>query len=255
MPFKYLLTHQSFVSVAEMDCAVAAQLTRHTLSKSERTILLRIAQSALNYPGAAHLKAATIAKAVHVSTKTVYRAVKRMQALNIIRVIPATKLNGIKGANIYQIVPSEMSERALCDAPYEDLYEQPLSEKQTISFHLLQTSKLNKIYKDIQYMNDYQQQLYALLMSLPMKEELKDALYATILSTPITNHREFTIARDTLMRILLDIDSGKLTVRTTIRAVFRGAYNIAIVRPAIKNHPKPLCKRPVPFYDWLTIRA
>ncbi|MER2190674.1 MAG: hypothetical protein ABS951_06900 [Solibacillus sp.] len=54
-------------------------------------------------------------------------------------------------------------------------------------------------------------------MSLPLKYELKDALYAAILSTPLTTIQEFTIARDTLMRILLDIEAGTLTVRSTVR--------------------------------------
>ncbi|MER2107402.1 MAG: helix-turn-helix domain-containing protein [Solibacillus sp.] len=105
MPFHYLRNHQTFLSITNMDKAVAEHLARHDLTKSERAILLRIAQSALKYPGAAHLKAATIASSTEVSTKTVYRAVKRLQALGILRIIAGTKLNGIKGANMYQIVP------------------------------------------------------------------------------------------------------------------------------------------------------
>lgn len=259
MPFDYLHNYETFSSVAAMDEAVATQLAQHTLTKSERAILLRIAQSALQYPGAAHLKAATIAKSVDVSTKTVYRAVKKLQALGILRIIAGTKLNGIKGANIYQIlhVPSEMSERVITDKSHNDADELALSEKQTISFNLLKTSTIKEVYKDIRYMNDHQQQLYDLFTSIPMNDELKDALYAAILSTPITSRHEFITAKDTLMRLLLDIQNGTLTIRSTVRAVFKGAYDKAISRSIPKKQPIHVQapQRPVPFYDWLTIRA
>ncbi|MER2107401.1 MAG: hypothetical protein ABS949_10730 [Solibacillus sp.] len=104
-------------------------------------------------------------------------------------------------------------------------------------------------------MNDYQLTLYELMISLPLKDELKDALYAAILSTPITTIQEFTITRDTLMRILLDIEAGTLTVRSTVRAVFKGAYEKARARPKIDKPVVTKHARPVPFYDWLTIRA
>lgn len=97
--------------------------------------------------------------------------------------------------------------------------------------------------------------LYELMISLPLKDALKDALYAAILSTPMTTIQEFTLAWDTLMRIILDLDADTFTVRSTVRAVFKGAYEKASARPKIDKPPTTTHTRPVPFYDWLTIRA
>ena len=42
---------------------------------------------AVKYPGVAHLKAATIAKAIGISEKTVRRALNRLQSLVIIETV------------------------------------------------------------------------------------------------------------------------------------------------------------------------
>ena len=67
---------------------------------------------------------------------------------------------------------------------------------------------------------------------------------------------KFTIARDAMLRILHDVQDVKLTIKTTLRAVYKGAYDKAIARPKLRD-VEPLQirrKRPVPFYDWLTVR-
>lgn len=258
MYFDYLQGYQTFETIAEMDEAVATHLAQHVLTKSERTIVLRIAQSALKYPGAANLKAATIAQCVRVSTKTVYRAVKRLMARGILRVVARTKMNGIKGANMYQLqhVPSTMSERVPAEEVCEDAVEAPSLEKQTSSFNLLKTSTLTEIYNNTRTeMNDWQKQLYMLMMSLPLDDGLKDGLRTAILATPLQTIREFTVARDALMRIVQDIESGVLTIQATLRAVYKGAYDKAIGRTKlIQKQPQPESQRPVPFYNWLVIR-
>lgn len=134
MVFEYLKNYQTFNTVADMDVAVAAHLAMHDLTESERHIILRIAQSALAYPGTAHLKAKTIADHVGISTKTVYRAVKRASQLGILRIVASTKLNGIKGANIYQIlhVSSEMSERVPTEEVHETRDSETICENQAI---------------------------------------------------------------------------------------------------------------------------
>lgn len=258
MVFDYLKTYETFNTVAEMDEAVAQHLAANDLTESERNVIVRIAQSALAYPGAAHLKAKTIADSVGISTKTVYRSVKKASELGILRVVASTKLNGIKGANIYQIlhVPSEMSERVPTEETHEIEESGNFLEQQTISFNLFKTSSLNEIYKYIVgQMNEWQKTLYEFMTSLPMKEDLKEGLRAAILATPIQNRQEFTIAKDTMWRIIQDIHEGKLTIRTTLRAIYKGAYDKAIARP-VKREVKEQKQstRPVPFYDWLTER-
>ena len=94
-------------------------------------------------------------------------------------------------------------------------------------------------------------------MSLPLKDDLKDGLRSAILATPIENMRGFTIARDAMMRIIHDIYDGKLTIRTTLRAVYKGAYDKAMARPVlveVKEAEPKKSERPVPFYDWLAVR-
>ncbi|MGN7477771.1 helix-turn-helix domain-containing protein [Solibacillus silvestris] len=259
MVFEYLKTYQTFTTVAEMDEAVAHHLAENNLTESERNVILRIAQSALAYPGAAHLKAKTIADSLGISTKTVYRAVKKAAQLGILCAVASTKLNGIKGANIYQIlhVPSEMSERVQTEEAHDLADSGDFPEKQTVSFNLFQTSSLTEIYNNtIAQMNEWQKILYEFLMSLPLKDELKDGLRAAILATPMQNMREFTVAKDAIWKIIHDIHDGKLTIQTTLRAVYKGAYEKAVARPVLQAaKKKPVqSSRPVPFYDWLTVR-
>ena len=259
MVFNYLKDYQTFYTVAEMDAAVAIHLEQHDLTEGERQVVLRIAQSALAYPGAAHLKAKTIADSIGMSTKTVYRAVKKLGELGILRIVASTKLNGIKGANIYQIlhVPSKLSERVPAEETHEIKDCEDVLDNQTISFNLFKTSSLYEIYNNrLAQMNDWQKTLYEFLQDFPMKDELREGLQKAILATPIQNMREFTIARDAMLRILHDVQDRKLTIQTTLRAVYKGAYDKAIVRLKVKDvEPQHLSsKRPVPFYDWLTMR-
>lgn len=60
--FEYLKTYQQFQSVEEMNEHVQFHLERDVLTVAQRKVLITIAQHALTYPGAAHLKADTIAK-------------------------------------------------------------------------------------------------------------------------------------------------------------------------------------------------
>ena len=260
MIFEYLKPYQTFNTIAEMDEAVAHHLAKHDLTESERNVILRIARSALAYPGVAHLKAKTIADSIGISTKTVYRAVKKAAELGILCVVASTKLNGIKGANIYQIlhVPSKMSERVPTEEVHEINASEEISSNQTNSFNLFKTSSLTELYNNtLALLNDWQKPLYELLMSLPLNDELKDGLRSAILATPIENMRGFTIARDTMMRIIHDIHDGKLTIRTTLRAIYKGAYEKAMARPVlaqVKEEQPQQSTRPVPFYDWLAVR-
>ena len=105
--FAYLKHYQSFQTVEDMDLAVKNHVYDNVnkLTLSERRVLYTLSRHALRYTGACHIKAATIAKELGVSDKTVYRALKKLADLHVITKHEFKKANGIKGASIYQIRP------------------------------------------------------------------------------------------------------------------------------------------------------
>lgn len=96
--------------------------------------------------------------------------------------------------------------------------------------------------------------------SLPLRDELKDQLQKCILATKINDVRDFVNAKDVLADIIRDITNGTLTVASTLRAVFVGAFNKAVGRSKVKPNKSSSIektaerKRPVPFYNWLKER-
>ena len=150
MAFEYLKEYTTFNSVEEMDQHVEKHIQEHyyNLTKSERAIVFKIAAHALQHPGVCHLKAETIAAALEISTKTVYRAIKKLESLGIIRKVNYTRVKGGQGANIYVILPfelnvsSEMSERGNVDKANDDnISEQNFENQPLNSFNLLNNSK------------------------------------------------------------------------------------------------------------------
>ncbi|WP_081977859.1 helix-turn-helix domain-containing protein [Lysinibacillus odysseyi] len=139
--FDYLEQYSTFETVAAMDVAVEQHIQQHyfDLTESERAIVFMLASRSLLHPGASHLKAETIADQVGVSTKTVYRSIKKLAELGIIEKVPGTKLNGIKGASIYRIlpyVPSGVSQRVTAHKASSSKDQAPKSENQpSISFN------------------------------------------------------------------------------------------------------------------------
>lgn len=278
MVFEYLAAHKTFESVADMDKSVEDHIAAHyyELTDSERAIVFKLASRSLAYPGASHLKAETIADQVEVSTKTVYRSIKKLVELGIIEKVASTKLNGIKGASIYKIlpynVPSEVSQRVIEDEASNDVSCPPQSENQSLeSFNLLSSKQASNIIsvseelalqaeKKKEYMNEWQVMLFDFMHSLPMKDELKDDLHKVVLASEMNDARDFVRAKDVLLNIVRDINVGILTVTTTLRAVYRGAHskisayrdnrkvNISTVEDKAPNVPS------VPFYNWLEQR-
>ncbi|MED4554500.1 helix-turn-helix domain-containing protein [Lysinibacillus capsici] len=277
MAFEYLSTYKTFESVADMDTAVENHMAAnyYDLTESERAIVFKLASHALEHPGACHLKAATIAAALEISTKTVYRSVKKLEELGIIEKVPGTKLNGIKGASIYRIlpyVPSSVSQRETADESSNDAVCPPqLQDLPSSSFNLLSSKQANNIMilsnelalqaeKKKEYMNEYQVMLYDFMHSLPLQDELKDQLYKCILATKMNNVRDFVNAKDVLANIIRDIANGTLTIASTLRAVFVGAFNKAVGRSKVNPYKSSSIEetigreRPVPFYNWLNER-
>ena len=266
--FDYLKQFLVFGKVEEMDEHVAKHVARHgaVLTEMELQVVHKIASHALAYPGAAHLKAETIAKGLKISTKTVYRAVRKLSELEVVERVPTKKLNGIKGANIYRIlpfVPSNMSERDQAGATEAGADSGACSEEQSsLSFNLLKTSFLTNIYMELQdvmenriaYMNDLQRMLYNLLMEMPIQDELKDGLHQAILATDMPDVKTFVRTRDALLGIIGDVQAGRLTINTTLRAVLKGAYEKREHQEAKEQRIAEMRQPRVEFYDWLTER-
>lgn len=148
MAFEYLAQYTTFTSVEEMDQHVEKHIQAHyyDLTKSERAIVFKIAAHALQYPGACHLKAQTIADSLEISTKTVYRAIKKLESLNIIHKVTTVRGKGGQGANIYIILPfnvlPKMSEQEIADNTNNYNVSGQNSENQPLhSFNLLNNSK------------------------------------------------------------------------------------------------------------------
>jgi len=147
--FEYLAQYTTFNSVADMDKSVEDHMAVHyyELTESERAIVFNLASHSLEYPGVCHLKASTIAGALEISTKTVYRSIKKLAELGIIEKVPGTKLNGIKGASIYRILPyfpSSVSQRETVDEASNDVVCRPQFENQALnSFNLLSSKQEN----------------------------------------------------------------------------------------------------------------
>lgn len=285
MAFEYLEQYSTFSSVEEMDQHVEQHIQQHyfNLTESERAIVFTLASRSLLYPGASHLKAETIATTLEISTKTFYRSVKKLNELGIIEKVPGTKLNGIKGASIYQIlpyvpivpinVPTEVSEREITRAISNDAVCERKSENQSFnSFNLLSSkqAKYNltnldnelalQAEKKKEYMNEWQTMLYDFMHSMPFTDQLKDELHKLVLASQVDSVQSFHRAKEVIFNIARDITDGTLTVSKTLRAVFVGAYKKHTERlnkktcktstPVAEEHSE----RPVPFYDWLNER-
>jgi len=156
MAFEYLAAYTTFESVADMDQHVEEHIQQHyyELTESERAIVYKLASHSLNYPGVCHLKASTIAEILEISTKTVYRAISKLESLGIIKKQLTTKEKGGRSANIYIILPVQSES---CESQYEPFEVVPLQEV------------YNQVHADREackeFMNEYQVMLYDFMHS------------------------------------------------------------------------------------------
>lgn len=255
MAFEYLAQYTTFESVADMDTAVENHMATHyyDLTESERAIVFKLASHALEHPGACHLKASTIAAALEISTKTVYRSVKKLEELGIIEKETTTKVKGGRGANIYIILPSHSE---TCEDP-DELFEEceiiPLQEAYNRAHADKEACK--------EYMNEYQQMLFDFTYSLPLPDNFKDELHKVVLASNVNNIQKFIKAKNIIFKMANDIKEGVLTVTNSLRSIFVGAHKMALQRrdkhPTIITSPvedMPVNVHTVPFYNWLTER-
>ncbi|QPA56123.1 helix-turn-helix domain-containing protein [Lysinibacillus sphaericus] len=253
--FEYLAQYVTFNSVQEMDQHIEQHIQQHyyDLTESERAIVFKLASHALEHPGACHLKAETIAAALEISTKTVYRAIKKLESLGIIKKQTTTKVKGGRGANIYIILPNQSE---TCESQYE-----PFEESEVVSLQEAynQAHADKEAYKE--YMNEYQMMLYDFMHSLPLPDNFKDELHKVVLVSNVSNIQEFIMAKNIIFKMANDIKEGVLTVTKSLRAIFVGAHKKALQlkdkHPTINTSymkKKPVNVRPVPFYNWLSER-
>ncbi|MGA3677838.1 helix-turn-helix domain-containing protein [Lysinibacillus agricola] len=258
MAFEYLVQYTTFDSIADMDTAVENHMAAHyyDLTESERAIVFKLASHSLEYPGACHLKASTIAAALEISTKTVYRSISKLESLGVIKKQITTKEKGGRGANIYLILPF-LSKRGSFDKPSE----QEVIQSDAVSLQVVYDSVHAEIEGSKEYMNEYQQMLYDFMHSLPLSDIFKDELHKVVLASNVSSIQELIKAKDIIFKMANDIRDGVLTVTKTLRAVFVGAHNKAVQR--IGKHPttntsymkkKPVNVSPVLFYNWLSER-
>ncbi|WP_320940440.1 helix-turn-helix domain-containing protein [Lysinibacillus capsici] len=251
MAFEYLAQHTTFESVADMDTAVEEHIEAHyyDLTESERAIVFKLASHSLEYPGACHLKAATIAAALEISTKTVYRAISKLESLGIIKRQKTTKVKGGRGANIYIILPYKLDACESYNKPLEECKVAPLQEVNNRAHAEKEAHK--------EFMNEYQQMLYDFMQSLPLSDNVKVDLHRVVLASNVSNIQEFILAKNIIFKIANDIKEGVLKVTKTIRAIFVGAHKKALQRRDRHTSlivQKHVNERPVPFYNWITNR-
>ncbi|EON70154.1 hypothetical protein [Lysinibacillus sphaericus] len=109
-------------------------------------------------------------------------------------------------------------------------------------------------------MNEYQVMLFDFMNSLPLADNLKDELHKVVLSAQVQSVPDFITAKNVLFKIAMDIKEGVLTVASTLRAVFAGAYSKADERSSMKSSKSSYIEettnreRPLPFYNWLNER-
>ena len=241
------------------------------------------------------------------------RAIKKLVDLEAIQKENGTKLNGIKGASTYIVLPcdvissvshrvtsenpchingsegenkiAEMSHRVISGNPCHINVHEGKNEAEYInSFNIFKTSTLNNIYlyalEHENFMNEYQKQLVELLNSFGLDKILGEELHKVVLATEIKNVEDFHFAKGIIFNIARDLESGRLTPQTTIRAIYKGAYNKKIERmeqqaveqateqavgsetpvaeqateqPVASEQPVKNT-RPVKFYNWLEER-
>ncbi|MFF2794872.1 helix-turn-helix domain-containing protein [Lysinibacillus xylanilyticus] len=156
------------------------------------------------------------------------------------------------------------------DEASNDVVCPPQSENQAFnSFNLLSSKQASnnlceldndlalQAEKKKEYMNEYQRMLFDFMHSLPLADNLKDELHKVVLATQVQSTPEFIKAKNILFKITMDFKEGLLTVTSTLRAVFVGAYSKAVERLSRKSNKSvsieetPPKERPVPFYNWL----
>lgn len=146
----YLEEHATFNGKQSLNKAVYEHIKRNSpdLNETDRSLFKAIARYAVKFPGAAHLKAETLAGFIGKTIKTARRIVNKLSSLGIIEKVPTLrKVNGGKGANIIRILPidvqSSMSSREVAEnAPVSREHERNSDNEPSYLIKLLSTTKV-----------------------------------------------------------------------------------------------------------------
>lgn len=168
---KYLKQYQTHQSVQEMNASVKAHIISNALIGNTRKVLECLAKHSLKFMGACHLKTDTIADELSISRSTVTRCIKKLKDLHVIHVHNNSKLNGIKGANIYAIIFFVQSE--LSNEPSKMSYREELVNICTSGVHpkKLENESLSFKLSSNNFVNN---NVYSLGASPNLKEALKE---------------------------------------------------------------------------------
>ena len=126
-----------FNSVEEMEKHVQDHIYNKGLTGNVKKVLICIKQYSKLNKGVCKLKAETIAEKVEISVRTVMRVIKKLIEMKVIQKENCTKLNGIKGANVYIILPHGV----MSDLSYLDTTEKPCNNND--SHEILDTEYIN----------------------------------------------------------------------------------------------------------------
>lgn len=249
----HLKPYVTFQTVEEMDEHIRQHLKVHTLTKAQLAILYCIAGHALATPGVAHLKAETIAKKCAISTKTVYRAVKVLQQLGMLKRIASTKLNGIKAANIYVVnpyVPSEMSERVQSKERCGPKDEVAKYEGESISLESKTSSKEIERHE-----NEFHDRLQDYFHYLPLRQPMKQQLQQVIPKLNIYTNTQYERAKKIVTECVFLVANHQITLYSSFENFVLGAYKKWTLHENLPEQSLTSSKKPVPFSNWLKERV
>src|SRR5690606_27301409 len=108
----YLAKYQTFANKQELNEAMADHLNRckYELNETDREVLIMLSRYAVKYVGVAHLKVATIAKAVGKSNITIRRILNKLVDFHILEKRTFIReTSGGNGANLYILLPPFLS--------------------------------------------------------------------------------------------------------------------------------------------------
>lgn len=131
----YLAEYQTFESKNELNDAIDIHIERNNfaINETERSIFLMLSRYAVKFPGVAHLKSDTIAKAIGKTGRTIRRAIAKLIELGMIERLEFMRSKaGGNGANIYLIVHPSASARTSPEKPAIATDETPFGESETI---------------------------------------------------------------------------------------------------------------------------
>lgn len=260
-----LKEYHTFKSVDEMEKDFQQHIYNNGIKGATKKVFICIKEYAKINLGACKIKADTISEKSGVSRRTVMRSINRLLELKVIEKVNCTKLNGIKGANIYSILPYNVtSEMAHRDTSKDCRHIKPetanLESEDIISLKKsFKTSNLINIYNCAyagnEFLNEWQKELLQLMNVLKIDEILGDDLHKVIAATEINDAKEFHIAKEIIVSIAKDLQCGKLSVSKTLRAIYKGAYDKRMERASLLIEPVgPSDERFVPSYNFLEQR-